>query len=87
MTGRRICSVSHNLALLPADIRSEIERDKKRWHLAWVMTRNRDPRWIRQWLSAIEDQQERDDWRHRLNTLRQKGYTYRLGKTGEVKCR
>lgn len=67
--------MSHNLAVLPADIRTDIERDKDRWHRAWVMTRNRHPQWIREWLATIEDENEKDDWRYRLNTLRQKGYT------------
>lgn len=70
--------MSHNVARLPAEIRADIERDKKRWYEAWLIIRNRHPQWIRQWLSSIEDQDDKDDWRHRLNTLRQKGYTCRL---------
>ena len=65
--------MSHNLAKLPAEIRADIEREKQAWFAAWVMVRNRHPQWIRHWLTTIEGQDERDDWRHRLNTLRQKG--------------
>lgn len=62
--------MSHNLDELPAEIRAKIERDKKRWHQAWVMTRNRQSGWIRQWLTGVEDADDRNDWRHRLNRLR-----------------
>jgi hypothetical protein len=64
--------VSHNLASQSAEVRADIEHEKKRWHEAWLMVRNRHPQWIRHWLTTIEDQSEKDDWRHRLNTLRQK---------------
>ena len=65
--------MSHNLASQSAKVRADIERDKKRWHQAWMMTRNRHPQWIRQWLATLEDQEEKEDWRYRLNTLRKRG--------------
>ena len=72
--------MSHNLAGQSAETRADIEREKKRWQKAWLMVRNRHPQWIRHWLTTIEDKDDRDDWRHRLNTLRRNGYTRRPGK-------
>lgn len=72
--------MSHNLATLPAEIRIDIDREKKRWFAAWVMVRNHRPQQIRHWLATIQDQEDRDDWRHRLNTLRRNGLARRLGK-------
>lgn len=60
----------HNLAELTADERADIERDKQRWHQALNITLSRRPAQIRQWLATINDTEEKEDWRQRLNTLR-----------------
>jgi|GEM_PF-1128993 len=59
-----------NLAALPRDQRAEIERDKQRWFRARQMIRDKRPPEIRAWLARIEDKAERDDWRRRLNTIK-----------------
>lgn len=58
-----------NLANLPNNERAGIERDKQRWFKARQMIQNKRPPEIRAWLARIEDEAERDDWRHRLNTI------------------
>lgn len=64
--------MSYNLAKLPADERADIERDKQRWHQALSITLSRRPGQIRQWLETINDDEEKEDWRQRLNALRHK---------------
>lgn len=59
-----------NLAERPAAIRAEIEQDKQRWFRAWRITQSKRPAEIRVWLSQIDDEDERNDWRRRLNALR-----------------
>ncbi|KMQ74022.1 hypothetical protein [Marinobacter subterrani] len=62
--------MSHNLALQPEDHRAGIERDKRRWFKAWQITQSRRPADIRVWLQEMEDGEDRNDWRRRLNALR-----------------
>jgi len=59
-----------NLAAMPNGQRAETERDKQRWFRAWQMIRTKRPPEIRAWLARIEDEAERDDWRCRLNTIK-----------------
>lgn len=59
-----------NLAERPEAIRAEIEQDKQRWFRAWRITQSKRPAEIRVWLSQIGDEDERNDWRRRLNALR-----------------
>ncbi len=59
-----------NLATLPPGRRADIERDKQRWFRAWQITMNRTPAEIRVWLKEMGDENERNDWRRRLNAMR-----------------
>lgn len=59
-----------NLAERPQAIRAEIEQDKQRWFRAWQMTQGKRPAEIRVWLSRIDDEEEKNDWRRRLNAMR-----------------
>ncbi len=61
-----------NLATMPDSQRAEIERDKQRWHKAWQMIRTMRPPEIRAWLAGIDNDTERDDWRRRLNAIKNK---------------
>lgn len=59
-----------NLAQLPDSQRAEIERDKQRWLKAWRLTMRSRPAEIRAWLQRVESEDEKNDWRRRLNALR-----------------
>lgn len=59
-----------NLANMSGSQRAEMEMDKQRWHKAWRMIRTMRPPEIRAWLAKIDDESERNDWRRRLNTIK-----------------
>lgn len=62
--------MAHNLALLPRAERDAIEQDKQRWMKARRIYMTWDHRAIRQWLADIADDDDREDWRRRLNAVR-----------------
>lgn len=59
-----------NLANLPAEERAAIELDKRRWMEAHTMTQSKRPDEIRAWLAKMEEGDEKEDLRRRLNVIR-----------------
>ena len=60
-----------NLCLLTKDEQLEIERDKQQWFKAHKMLNSKNTYEIRQYLTTLDDD-EREDFRRRLNKIREK---------------
>lgn len=63
--------MTNNIAQLPPEQRQAIELDKQRWFEANQLTNSKRPDEIRALLARMEEGDEKEDLRRRLNTIRQ----------------